>query len=168
MGKRSKELRKRKREQERKNNIVQSTSTKNFNVINYQSLIEVLDHVKPPQVSDSQFYHVLLTPFRKALWPLLDTIANAYEEQNPTTKKQRKHQMKRYNERNNDFDTNNLTNTSDIFVNLPLQNAINIIVELKKISYEDMSHSGYNHLELAYTHLWLKGCRKNILVFLRK
>ena len=142
MGKRSKELRKRKREQERRNNVVQSTSTNN--VINCQPLIEVLDYVKPPQVSDSQFYHVLLTPFRKALWPLLDTIANAYEEKNPTTKKQRKHQMKKYNERNNDFDINNLlTNTSDIFVNLPLPNAINIIFELKKLSYEDMSHSGY-------------------------
>ena len=96
MGKRSKELRKRKREQERQQNATnkyKNIDANNNNTINYQPLMEVLYKVKPPQTFDTHFYHILLKKFRKSLWPLLDIIANAYEEKNPTTKKQRKELM---------------------------------------------------------------------------
>ena len=86
MGKRSKELRKRKREQERQQNATNKykniDANNNTINLNYQPLMEVLYKVKPPQTFDTHFYHILLKQFRKSLWPLLDIIANAYEETN--------------------------------------------------------------------------------------
>ena len=97
MGKRSKELRKRKREQAQR--LASSALVSDTNGIYCQPLINVLLSVKAPQSTGTAFYHDALKGFRKSLRGLLDNMAKTYEAKSPTTKKQRKEQMKRYNAR---------------------------------------------------------------------
>ena len=97
MGKRSKELRKRKREQAQR--LSSSVLDSNTSSISCQPLINVLVSIKAPQSAGTAFYHDDLKGFRKSIRGLLDKMVKMYEEKSPTTKKQRKEQMKRYNAR---------------------------------------------------------------------
>ena len=150
MGKRSKELRKRKREQAQR--LASSALVSDTNGIYCQPLINVLLSVKAPQSTGTAFYHDALKGFRKSLRGLLDNMAKNYETKSPTTKKQRKEQMKRYNARRDQAERATVDvqeDAADLVARLPLSEAYEVIDRLKALSAAQIGRPEYKHIRTS-------------------